>query len=64
LGGIAMRTADTAVIHSPDLDRLAREGIRLTDGRSTPGPRQPNTPASARRQRTSIPDENPPVGTD
>jgi hypothetical protein len=31
------------------------------DGRSTPGPRQPNTPASAKRRGASIPDENPPM---
>jgi arylsulfatase A len=30
------------------------------DGRSTPGPRQTNTPRSARQPGASIPDENPP----
>jgi arylsulfatase A-like enzyme len=34
------------------------------DGRSTPGPRQPNTPASTSRQAASIPDENPPMAAD
>jgi hypothetical protein len=30
------------------------------DGRSTPGPRQSNTPLSGTRPGGSIPDENPP----
>ena len=34
------------------------------DGRSTPGPRQPNTPASPKRRHASIPDENPPRASD
>ena len=31
------------------------------DGRSTPGPQQPNTPANAHARTASIPDENPPT---